>query len=116
MISISAGGVALPSPISLREGDEIIWSADTGRTASGRMVGDVISEKRTLAIGWGVLTKAELASIRARLIAGFFPISVTVDGETWTIDAYWGTLTYELMGTYGGVSYYNNAAVEIIQR
>lgn len=36
---LKAGGVVLPAPVSITVNDEIIWSADTGRTMSGQMVG-----------------------------------------------------------------------------
>ena len=115
-ISITVGGTALPSPVELTVSDEIIWSANTGRAASGLMVGDVVAEKRTLAIRWGVLTKAELDLIRGRLTSGFYPVTLTVDGESVTLTYYRGALTYELLGTFGGVTRYRNAAVTIIQQ
>ena len=40
-----SGSVVLPAPVSLSVNDELIWTSDTGRTLSGRMVGDVIAEK-----------------------------------------------------------------------
>ena len=39
-----SGSVVLPAPVSLSVNDELIWTSDTGRTLSGRMVGDVIAE------------------------------------------------------------------------
>lgn len=115
-ISIKAGGVALPSPTELTAGSEIIWSANTGRTASGLMVGDVVAEKQTLAIRWGVLTKAELDAIRSKLTAGFYPVTLAIDRESVTMNYYRGTLSYEILGTFGGTTYYRNAAVNIIQQ
>lgn len=41
-----SGSVVLPAPVSLSVNDELIWTSDTGRTLSGRMVGDVIAEKK----------------------------------------------------------------------
>ena len=115
-ISIRAGGTTLPSPTELTASQEIIWSADTGRAASGLMLGDVIAEKQTLAIRWGVLTKAELDIIRGRLVSGFYPVTLTVDSESATMTYYRGTLTYEILGTFGGVTYYRAADVTIIQQ
>lgn len=115
-ISIKAGGVALPSPTELTAGSEIIWSANTGRTASGLMVGDVVAEKRTLTIRWGVLTMGELALLREKLVSGFFPLTLTVDGDSVTVEGYRGALTHELLGTFGGVTYCRSAQVSVIQR
>ena len=115
-VIIKADGVALPSPVAIDAADEIIWSEATGRSASGKMLGSVIAEKGTFSIRWGVLTKAELNTIRRRIKSGFHPFTVDIDGDSATISSYRGTLTYAVLGTYGGVTYYNNAAVTIIEQ
>lgn len=114
--TISAGGAVLPSPVELSVSGEIIWSANTGRTASGRMVGDVIAEKETLDIQWGILTASELSLIRSKLTSGFFPVTVTVDGTATTLTYYRGSLTATILGTYGGVTYYRDVSVTIIEQ
>lgn len=43
---LKAGSVELPAPVSLSIADELIWTADTGRTLNGKMTGDVVAEKR----------------------------------------------------------------------
>ena len=40
---LRAGGIVLPSPVSLTINDELIWSEETGRTLSGLMVGEIIA-------------------------------------------------------------------------
>ena len=47
---LKAGGVVLPAPVSITVNDEIIWSADTGRTMSGQMVGEAVAEKKLLSM------------------------------------------------------------------
>ena len=116
MVSITAGGSVLPSPDELKMADEIIWSANTGRAASGLMVGDVVAQKQTLSLRWGVLTKAQLDLIRGKLVTGFYPVTVTMDGQSVSITVYRGTLSYDVLGTFGGVTDYNNAAVNHIQQ
>ncbi len=115
-IVIRGGGVALPSPTAITTSDEIIWSANTGRTASGLMVGDVIAEKKTFAIQWGVLTKAELDTIRSRLPSGFSTFTIVEDGEATTITAYRSTIAATLLGSFGGVTYYKDVTATVIQR
>ena len=115
-ISISAGGTALPSPTELTVSEEIIWSANTGRGASGLMLGDVVAEKETFEIHWGVLTAAQREAIRSRLVSGFFPVTVTIGETAVTLTVYRGTLTGSLLGTFGGVTYYKDTAVTIIQQ
>lgn len=116
MIVIKAGSVTLPSPDAITTSDEIIWSANTGRSSSGKMIGDVVAEKQTFQIHWGVLTKAQRDSIRTRLQPGFHPFTITEDGESTTIDAYRSTITCDAVGTFGGVTYYKNMQVSIIQQ
>ena len=114
--TISANGVLLPSPVEIGTSEEIIWSANTGRSTTGLMVGDVVAEKRTLNLRWGVLTAAEYDLIRTNLRSGFHPVILAVDGTAVTITAYRGAVTATMIGTYGGVTYYRDAAVSIIQQ
>lgn len=115
-VTISANGVTLPSPIEIGTSEEIIWSANTGRSTTGLMIGDVVAEKRTLNIRWGVLTAAEYDSIRTNIRSGFHPFTITADGTTTTITSYRGAITATMLGTFGGVTYYRDTAVSIIQQ
>ncbi len=114
---LSAGGVVLPPPVSISVDDEIIWSEDTGRTLSGDMVGDVIAEKKKLSIKWQFLQESELAIIKSKMIAGFFPITFRDDGIDVTISSYRGTLSKEQLGRLGdGIFWYRSATVNLIQK
>jgi hypothetical protein len=42
---------------------EPIWSENTGRVASGLMVGDIIATKTTLEISWSKMTQADVNSL-----------------------------------------------------
>lgn len=116
MVSIRADGRLLPSPVEISTTDEIIWSANTGRSSTGLMIGDVVAKKMTINIKWGVLTAPEYRSIKSKLDSGFHPFTITIDTDGTTIDAYRGTLTGTLLGTFGGVTYYKDASVAIIQQ
>ena len=112
-----AGMVDLPSPTSLTVDDEIIWSSSTGRALDGTMLGDVVAEKKTLSISWGVLQEDELVLIKSKLVAGFFPITFHDDGQDITITSYRGTLSKEVIGELDdGIFYYKSASVSIIQQ
>lgn len=113
----SNGDMELPAPINISIGSEIIWSGNTGRISTGKMVGDVIAEKEKLSISWGILSKEEYNQIRDSLKAGFWPLKVNVDGDEIQIDAYRGTLNRVPMGRLGdGHYYYRSASVEIIEQ
>lgn len=110
-------GVVMPSPVQIAVGNEIIWSANTGRTSSGLMVGDVVAEKKTLTIEWGILTDQEYKLIQDNLIPGFIPIKFHDAGSDITIQGYRGSLTGKQLGYIGdGIFYYKSAAVQITQQ
>lgn len=114
---LQSGGTGLPAPVSMSVNNEIIWTSDTGRLMDGTMVGDVVAEKCTVSIKWGILTETEMKLIREKLTAGYFPFTFRDDGIDITIETYRGTLSKEHLGYIGdGIYYYKSASVEIIQR
>lgn len=110
----------LPSPVSLSREEEIIWSANTGRSITpsdgALMMGDVIAEKVKFSIEWGVLTQAEYNKIKTLLASGFHPFTLKLGSETITISQYRGVLSGQLLGAFGGEVFYKSASVNIIQR
>ena len=115
-VVIKSGSTTLPSPDKLTTSNEIIWSANTGRNTSGLMIGDVVAEKTTFTITWGVLTKAQRNLIRNSLQSGFHPFTIIEDGDSTTIDSYRSTITYDTIGTAGSTTYYKDMQVSIIQQ
>ena len=118
MAILTANGVALPAPTVIKIDNEIIWSSNTGRTSSGAMAGDVVAEKKTVTIEWGVLQESEMAKIRKNLIAGFFPfVFNVVGGASLSLTSYRGTINVEHFGILGdGIFWYKKATVKIIQQ
>lgn len=116
-LKILANNVELPSPVEISTTNEIIWSANTGRsTTSGKMLGDVIAEKRTFSIRWGVVTKAEQKKIVSNMKSGFYPVSFVFDDETVTLNVYRGTITSAALGYAGDTFYYRSVACDIIEQ
>lgn len=114
---LRAGGIVLPSPVSLTINDELIWSEETGRTLSGDMVGEIIAEKKNLSIKWGVMTEEAMLLIKRNMASNFFPFTFHDDGMDLTITAYRGTLSKEVLGNIGdGKFWYRSVTVDIIQR
>lgn len=113
---LKAGGVVLPAPVSITVNDEIIWSADTGRTMSGQMVGEAVAEKKNVGIKWGCLIEGDMMQIRRYLVPGFFSVSFRDDGVMLAIESYRGTLSKEQLGWLGGEFWYRSVSVDIIQR
>ena len=110
----------LPSPDTLSTTEEIIWSANTGRSITpddgALMMGDIVARKKTFNIAWGVLTQDEYNSITSLLRAGFIPFTLVLGSQVISISSYRGTITAELLGAPDGSVYYRNANVSIIQR
>ncbi len=114
--TIKANGVTLPSPTEIGTGEEIIWSANTGRSTTGLMIGDVVAEKRTFQISWGVLTAAEYESIRTNLRSGFNTFMLTADDVMVSLTAYRGTISGTMLGTRGGVTFYKDVTASVIEQ
>lgn len=111
------GNVELPSPVSISIGSEIIWSSNTGRISTGKMIGDIIAEKETLSITWEFLAKGDYDRIKDSLKAGFWPLIINVDGEPYQITTYRGTLTRVPMGKLSdGYYYYRSVSVDIVEQ
>jgi len=111
------GNVELPRPSSISIASEIIWSSNTGRISTGKMIGDVIAEKEKLSISWNFLPKEKYDIIKNSLKAGYWPLLINVDGEEYQIDAYRGTLSrVPLPQMADGSYYYRSVSVDIVEQ
>lgn len=116
----------LPSPTKLSVTREQLWNSKTGRSVkSGKMLGAVIAEKRTLDVEWSRVTGDEFKIIRDALTTGFFgPVkyetSEDKDGKVVTLikfdEAYHGPITYTDRGYIGSNHWYENVKTTIIER
>ena len=114
---LTAGGTALPAPVSMTINDELIWTSDTGRLMDGTMAGEVVEEKKNISLKWGILTEVEMSQIRNRIVNGFFPVAFRDDGIDMTVTVYRGTLSKEVLGRLSdGIFYYKSATVDLIER
>ena len=112
-----AGSTVLPAPTTLSINDEIIWTSSTGRGVSGKMIGNPVAEKKTVAVKWEFLTEKEVKLIKSKIVKGYFPISFHDDGVDLTIQGYRGTMAKEVLGDIGdGQYYYKSVTVDIVQR
>ena len=112
MSEITVNGVALASPVSISNSDGIIWSSGTGRSANGQMSGDVVANKKTIQISWGILTQDEYNAIR-NIPSGFF--NAVVLGQS--IRAYRSTISGSCLGTFSdGITYYNDVSTSFIEQ
>lgn len=110
---LKVNGVILPSPTDVDRSREPIWSKNTGRVASGKMVGDIIAYKETLSIKWGILTKAELEQIKNATKSAFFNVELTDNNGVFKMAAYSGALSESKLKIDG---YHNNVSVTFIEQ
>lgn len=97
---------------------EPIWSAATGRTASGKMVGAIVARKTTLKIKWPPLTMTQAATILTALTAhDFLSVSFTdMTGTTRNLTMYAGTPSFTQYSWANGMRYVINGAVDLIEQ
>lgn len=99
---------------------EKIWSANTGRTAAGKMVGTVVAVKTTIKIKWPPLTPAQVAVIERAVSDGdnpFVPVKFTdATGVTVTKTMYFGTPTYTVYSWAAGRQYLRDVSVTGIEQ
>ena len=97
-----------------------IWSADTGRVASGKMVGTLVAVKSKMAIKWPPLTESQVAVIEAAVSGAdnpFVPVEHTdMAGNTVRKTMYFGDVTYTQYSWQEGVRYITDAAVDGIEQ
>ena len=76
MFKINGTSVAEPKLGGIIVTDEPIWSSNTGRSSTGKMIGDIIAWKTTIEVSWPPLTYAQAKAIRDAIKSGgeFFDI------------------------------------------
>ncbi len=97
---------------------EPIWSPDTGRTASGKMVGSIAARKTTLKIKWPPLTMSQAATIKGAIeAADFFPVAFTdMTNTRRSLTMYAGPASFTQYSWVDGMQYVLDASVDLIER
>ncbi|MCD8086776.1 MAG: hypothetical protein LUF28_10795 [Clostridiales bacterium] len=118
---LTIGGVAMPTPAleGLTITREKIWSADAGRTSSGKMVGTIVAIKTKLSITWPPLTMEEVATIEEAVSSSnsFVSMSYTdMTGSTVTKTVYFGTPSYTVYSYAEGVQWVKDVTVDGIEQ
>lgn len=97
-----------------------IWSSNTGRTSSGKMVGTIVATKSKLEIKWPPLTEEQVAGIEAAVSDinnPFVPVEYTdMTGETVTKTMYFGDVKYTQYSWSHGMRYVTDVSVSAIEQ
>lgn len=64
LVKIGNTWVADPALNGITITDEPIWSANTGRSTTGKMIGDIVAWKTTIEIAWPPLSFSDMATLR----------------------------------------------------
>ena len=114
------GGVKMPTPITVNFTNNKLWSANTGRTAGGKMVGDIIGIKKSISIVWQGLKPSEVVKINnyvSNASRSFFTLKIldeTFAEKTYTV--YAGDPTYEILGWDENRQLVKNLAVDFVEQ
>lgn len=115
-------GVQMPTPAleGVTITSEKVWSANTGRDSTGKMVGTIVGVKAKLSIKWPPLTMAQVAVIEAAVSdksKPFVPLKYTdMTGKTVTKTVYFGTPSYTQYSWAGGLQYVTDATVDAVEQ
>ena len=120
VVQMAIDSVEVPAPKSFTYKPEKVWSNNTGRTASGKMVGTIKCIKRTLSITWGYLTEAQKQLIEGQVSDVEKPFVILwmrlSDGSTMEMECYFGTPQFEAYERVGGIWRYKSGKVDGIER
>lgn len=121
MIEMIAGGSSLPldNLTTIKMGNEIIWSSNTGRSASsGKMLGDIVAKKLTLSLEFSWIKDSVLDYIINQIDGtAFQQILLKLDQKTvFSGRAYRSTVEKTMGGFQGGYWYWSSASFDLIQQ
>nr|UWH96865.1 MAG: hypothetical protein [Bacteriophage sp.] len=119
-LTVKVNGTVLPSCDS--DGSTAIryktWAANSGRTSTGKSIGDILCWNWKLVMKWGMLTQQQKKSLEDMLfnLPAYFPVEFTQDGVTHNITCYASDFTYSQMIDCGSEVYYKGCAVSLIEQ
>lgn len=120
--SLYINGVEMPTPAhkGVTLSSNKIWSTNTGRTTSGKMVGTIIAVKHKLEIKWPPLTMEQVAVIEGVVSVtanAFVPVRYTdMTGTVVEYTMYTGDISYTQYSWHEGIQYVTDAHVSCIEQ
>lgn len=98
--------------------DEPIWSSNTGRATSGKMVGDIIAWKTTVDVTFPPLSFSESKKIRDTIKSAgkFFYIEYDDFGETVKKKVYVANIPRTLYSLVNGYKYHTDVKIQFVEQ
>lgn len=100
-------------------GFEKIWSKNTGRASSTKMVGDIKGIKKTISIEFPPLGGSEIEKLQSVLNnknLPFFPIELYDGEELFEATVYAATPSYKLYSTVDGLRIYTGYKIDLVEQ
>ena len=113
---LKIAGVTVKTPTELKVGRFDITKSN--RTASGKMVMELIATKKRVDITWKMLPDNELQKIIDTITANkpFFSLEYPDAGGTKTMTCYAGDIVTSLWHTKNGVRYWEEVSIAFIEQ
>ncbi len=113
---LKIAGVSVKAPTDLKIGRFDLTKS--GRTASGKMVMELIATKKRVDITWKMLPDNELQKIIDTITASkpFFSLEYPDAGGTKTMTCYAGDIVTSLWHTKNGVRYWEEISIPFIEQ
>ena len=114
MLKIAGTTVKTPTELKIGRFD----LSKSGRTASGKMVMDIIATKRRVDVVWKMLKDSELQQILDLITANkpFFTLTYPDAGGSATMTCYAGDINTSLWHTKNGVRYWEEVSLAFIEQ
>ena len=113
---LKIAGTTVKAPSDLKVGRYDISKSE--RTASGKMVMEIIATKRRVDVVWKMLPDSELQKIINAITANkpFFSLEYPDAGGTKTMTCYSGDIITSLWHTKNGVRYWEEVSIGFIEQ
>lgn len=118
-IKINGYGIPVPDENGFKRTKNKLWSSNAGRTASGKMVGDIIAVKYTLDFNWSELSAAEIKELEKAVgTDAFFPVVFPEEGTgtQLTKNFYAADMTYDTKTIVDDKEIYSDVALQLIEQ
>lgn len=113
---LKIAGITVKAPTELKVGRFDL--SKSGRTASGKMVMEIIATKRRVDVVWKMLKDSELQQILDLITANkpFFSLTYPDAGGSKTMTCYAGDITTSLWHTKNGIRYWEEVSIPFIEQ
>lgn len=118
-ITINGNSIPVPDEDCFKRTKNKLWSSNTGRATSGKMVGDIVAVKYTLEFSWSELTADEVLSLETAVgTDAFFLVTFPEEGtgNALTKTFYAADMTYGTKRIIKGNEIYSDISLQLIEQ